>query len=433
MKNKVTVFTAIISLSLFFSLSTAFAQTSDKLDTFKNCNKYYVENDSSGGYIFASTDDTLYAAYASDNLTVYYAKIDGIIRSVCRNGAYSYALYEKKQNYYIVGLNCKNGKTVTYSFGEIESLYNLSFTFCKGKIYFIFSDSAYRYIKCYDSDGKYLKTYNFSESVKSVFQNDSKVYAVLYNGDIYRIDENAPEYCTSINIEYDFCNAGDGYLYSESGTLFSLSNKNYDYVLNANIKCIYKTDEKMISAKGKTAYYNDETYVNGKDIEALLIADGGVVIIDKDFNCSYIEFSKFTNQAYINYGDIKYFGKNTTYKITEDGYITGVESQTTVTRFKENLTRQVTLYDKEGKEVTSGKIKTGYRAAVLGDIYHISVTGDVTGEGNVKSNDVSALMSHLTGEKTLEGVYLVSADYNMDGKVDNSDLVYIARYAERKN
>ena len=89
------------------------------------------------------------------------------------------------------------------------------------------------------------------------------------------------------------------------------------------------------------------------------------------------------------------------------------------------------FYDRDGKEITSGKIKTGYRAVISEVIYEISVSGDITGEGNVKSNDVSALMSYFINKSDLGGVYLKSADFNNDRKIDNKDLVGIARKAEK--
>ena len=81
--------------------------------------------------------------------------------------------------------------------------------------------------------------------------------------------------------------------------------------------------------------------------------------------------------------------------------------------------------------MTSGKIRTGYRAKLKDGVYEISVSGDITGEGNVKSNDVSALMSYFAEKSDLSGVYLTSADFNNDGIVDNKDLVGIARQAEK--
>ena len=85
------------------------------------------------------------------------------------------------------------------------------------------------------------------------------------------------------------------------------------------------------------------------------------------------------------------------------------------------------VYDEKGNTVTSGKVRTGYSADVNGVKRLISVRGDITGEGNVKSNDVSALMSGLTEKTTLSKVQSVSADYNFDGKVNNKDLV-LKRY-----
>lgn len=433
MKTKITASVLLVSVFLFFAVSTVYSETGKNLNVFEKCNNYYIENNSYGAYIYGNDYDTLYCASASENFAIYYAEVNGIIRSVSGTAMYSYALYENNSNYYVAQLNCENGNLTEYNFGKFDTIYNLSFAFCGQRAYFIFSDGTYRYVKSYNADGTPCKTYTFEESVKSVFQNNSKAYAVLNSGDVYRLDNGGSSYCTSINSGYSFCNAGDGYIYSDSGTLFSLNNQSIDHIANAKLNCIYKTQNRIINAGYKTVYCKEKSYINNEEINALLIYDDNIFIVNKDFTYKSIKLSDFQTQGSSNFDNVDDINDNKTYTFTSDGYITGVASQTTVTQFKENLAKQVTLYDKEGKEVTSGKIKTGYRAVVLGDIYQISVTGDVTGEGNVKSNDVSALMSHLTGEKTLEGVYLVSADYNMDGKVDNSDLVYIARYVEMEN
>ena len=98
--------------------------------------------------------------------------------------------------------------------------------------------------------------------------------------------------------------------------------------------------------------------------------------------------------------------------------------------FKKLFSDEIAVYDKNGNVVTSGKIKTGYRARISDRIYEISVLGDITGEGNVKSNDVSALMSYFVEKTDLIGVYLASADYNNDGSITNKYLVGIARQAK---
>ena len=103
-----------------------------------------------------------------------------------------------------------------------------------------------------------------------------------------------------------------------------------------------------------------------------------------------------------------------------------------MSNFKELFSDVITDVDKSGNEVTNGKIKTGYRTRISNVIYEISVSGDITGEGNVKSNDVSSLMSYFVKKSDLFGVYLTSADFNNDGNINNKDLVGIARQAENK-
>ena len=88
------------------------------------------------------------------------------------------------------------------------------------------------------------------------------------------------------------------------------------------------------------------------------------------------------------------------------------------------------MYNLNGENVTSGLIKTGYRTFIAGESYSISVKGDITGEGNVKSNDISELMSMLTGKTQISGVNYKSADYDLNGTVNNIDLVLIAQKYE---
>ena len=80
--------------------------------------------------------------------------------------------------------------------------------------------------------------------------------------------------------------------------------------------------------------------------------------------------------------------------------------------------------------MTSGKIKTGQRVTLNNEEYAVAVMGDLTGEGNVKSNDVSKLMGYFVNTYNLSGAYFKAADFNLDGSVNNKDLVLISRKAE---
>ena len=60
--------------------------------------------------------------------------------------------------------------------------------------------------------------------------------------------------------------------------------------------------------------------------------------------------------------------------------------------------------------------------------YKIVIYGDVTGEGNINSRDITALFNHLLGKESLIGSYLIASDVNHDNIVDNADLLLIERY-----
>ena len=59
--------------------------------------------------------------------------------------------------------------------------------------------------------------------------------------------------------------------------------------------------------------------------------------------------------------------------------------------------------------------------------FELSVIGDITGEGNVNSRDLSLFMEYLIGTADFNGVYVTSADLSDDGKLDVKDLAMMHR------
>ena len=112
--------------------------------------------------------------------------------------------------------------------------------------------------------------------------------------------------------------------------------------------------------------------------------------------------------------------------IISDGMIYGIYSGETVADFKRK-TSVKNVYKADGTIAKSGKLKTGFTTVINSKTYVITVCGDVTGEGNVNSRDVTLLHKYLCGNAELDGAYLKAADFNLDGEADNRDLVLISR------
>ena len=72
-------------------------------------------------------------------------------------------------------------------------------------------------------------------------------------------------------------------------------------------------------------------------------------------------------------------------------------------------------------------LDAGYKLNCGENTYTLVVMGDVTGEGNIKSNDITAIMNYFTEGQMFDTAQKLGADYNMDGTADNRDLVLIAR------
>ncbi len=116
--------------------------------------------------------------------------------------------------------------------------------------------------------------------------------------------------------------------------------------------------------------------------------------------------------------------------VKTDRAVTDAVNQTTIAMLKKSMSDGVTVYDVDGDEVKSGRLKTGYLLRYSGGDYPIAVRGDVTGEGNVNTKDIKQLMDVLADLKKLSNEYYIAADYNFDGIVDTCDLVLIAQKYE---
>lgn len=119
--------------------------------------------------------------------------------------------------------------------------------------------------------------------------------------------------------------------------------------------------------------------------------------------------------------------------------VTGISPSTTIAQIKASISYSgctLQFTDSNGGVKTSGTIGTGGAVNFCGSgktlTYTIIIYGDLTGEGNVNSNDKNRLYDHLLGSSVLRGEELEAADINDDGCADLRDLVALSQYLNGK-
>lgn len=81
----------------------------------------------------------------------------------------------------------------------------------------------------------------------------------------------------------------------------------------------------------------------------------------------------------------------------------------------------------DGDIIESGKVGTGARVILsTGEEITVIIYGEVTGEGNVNSRDLTAVLNHLSDKELLSGAASAAADVDKDGKVTTKDALKIA-------
>ena len=416
----------IISMILISTFCVSSADGYD-LSLLENCRYLYTDNNSSGSYIYGYNQNTLYSAKLLPDVSIRYVSYNGFVRSACHNGVNCYALFEidiRNNKYVLVEMNTDSGKCNYYTFTDMTSFNNSSFAVSDNEVFFMHTDSDYTYVRSYSFKGVKICDYKFDNEVSNLFVNNSNVYARLYNGDVYKLTGGNYSLCASTKSQSKICNAGKGYLYTDYGKIIALKDNKLFTGINSPLNCaVY--DKRLYTANGNTVSSDKEYYTFDDDVLMLLVNEDKVAVLLKDYSCEVIKTSEMKDCISgftINQTKIPY--------IVKDDVIYGVDSGTTVSQFKNAFAENISIYNNNGEKITSGLIKTGYRTVVWGKTYFISVKGDVTGEGNVKSNDVSTLMSVFTKKTQLSGVYYQSADYDLNGEVNNLDLVLIAQKYE---
>lgn len=436
MKRLISLLTAVILISCV-SICKSRAYEEYNLSDLANCSGIKSDSNSRGGYLCAFSGNTVFSARLVPDFSSYNFTVNGHINGVSQSGKYTYALVLEDtftNKYSVYSLNTDNGNVRKTSFND-ENFRTDSFSVSDNCVYYIKTDSAYVYVACVNLSSDKKTKITFGQNVNEVFNNNGKSYARLCDGSIYKLSQSSSTYVADTGELKNIYNAGINRVINEDGFIVSLSDNSRNYVSNATEENVSVSDGKIYSAvnyrlnlktseKTKSVSIPDRAtaVVSYKKQCAVLLDNGTVQVYESsDFdekktadNNNHSDSSNLDNQAVIS----DY--------IFSDGIIYGIYSGETVADFKAK-TFADTVYKSDGSVAKSGKLKTGFTTVMNSKTYTISVCGDVTGEGNVNSKDVTLLQKHLCGNAKLSGAFLKAADFNLDGKVDNRDLVLISR------
>lgn len=125
------------------------------------------------------------------------------------------------------------------------------------------------------------------------------------------------------------------------------------------------------------------------------------------------------------------------YSVDENNrIISGITPPTTFATFKQKFSCSgytLEFLNHNGKVPTSGNVGTGAKVRLMkeGELfkeYTVLVYGDLTGEGNIKTNDTRALLKHLLRVTPLTGINLLAADVTHNGHVNTADLLLMTKH-----
>lgn len=439
MKRLISIAVAVMLITLL-GVCRSRAYDEYNMTDLAACSSVKSDSNGKGGFVCAFSGNAVFLARLVPDFSAYSFSVGGRIRSVSQSGNYTYALVFDDaftNKYSVYSLNLDNGNVSRNTFVD-ENFMTNSFSVTDNRIYYIKTDSLKSYVACRDFSSDKKSKITFSDNVNEVFNNNGKSYARLCDGSIYKLSQSSSTYVADTGELKNIYNAGINRVINKDGFIVSLSDNSRNYVSNAAAENVSVSDGKIYSAvnyrlnlktseKTKSVSIPDRAtaVVSYKNQCAVLLDNGTVQVFGSgDFEEKKTSGNDGSNDDH-NSSKTDIQPNNSEY-LFSDGIVYGIYSGETVADFK-NKTSAENVYKADGTLAKSGKLKTGFTAVIDSKTYVIAVCGDVTGEGNVNSKDVTLLQKYLCDNAELDGAYLKAADFNLDGEADNRDLVLISR------
>lgn len=418
MMKKFICISLVCVFALLFSAAYASADDNYNLNDLKHCRTVYSYSGKSSAYFYGFNEKTLYSSRVIPDCVTRYIAVSGSIRAVCHDENNSYALYSlSSKSYGVVRMNMNTGNCTYCTINPSGNTVNSSFAVCENEIFIIHNSQNYPFVKSYNFNGSELHTYSFAQGVERLFCSGGCAYAKAFSGEILRLSGGSKTKCASLDNYTEFIDAGAGYILTSDKRLISLSNGSSE-----SLRCdlAARTEKYTFTVSGDTlSFSGGETEITNA---VLLCAAGSkAAVLNSTYGCAVISSTEHANNSN------KSENTGGSAMRISDNYIIGIEPEITVTQAKSRYPQIKIILDDNQNEVTSGKLKTGYRTVLENGEYELALRGDVNSSGTLNSADTNELMKTLSGETALSPACQKAADYNFDNKINTKDLVLIAK------
>ncbi|MGN0537322.1 MAG: dockerin type I repeat-containing protein [Acutalibacteraceae bacterium] len=420
-------------------------------ELFSTGSDYFLLCDSSPitVYLADKTGTVQKKAFASEDIVYQNAQMNrGGLYIFCSND-FNYNGYKE---YHALMIICNtNGSETDQIFFDDISLKTDCAAYDTSKIYLVDNRSPDT-IQIYTKDGGKPQTSVFiGSAVQKLFVYDnSNVYAITADG-VYAVNSSKAIKIGSVKPQADFyfygnlCCTSDGKIYTfdtQSGfSLYFSSDYQYTAVMKNKIYAAAHDKIYCLDTNGTIS----AVYTSNSTITALcasnnslaFISDGTVYIITaNDFSPVQSEISHEVSDNTSSSHPVSQNSEITdTSQITSSVYdltknIIELPSGKTIAQIKKEITYTgytAQFSDHNHKTKTSGILGTGATLTLTdgskSHTYTFLVCGDISGEGNINTRDITALSDYLIYKSDLTELQLKAADLNKDNIVNTSDLL----------
>lgn len=201
----------------------------------------------------------------------------------------------------------------------------------------------------------------------------------------------------------------------ETVTGSNVNGNNQWYKIQTDIPLV--SDRSVVSSKSEYSFTRDYAYIHSSNVK--IVHEGN-------------ENENHPNQL----PTIQKINQSLGLTITEN-YATGFKVGESISDFisrvkKVNDECFVSVKNKTGVLVSSGKVSTGYTYTIKGSdgiqTFTIVIKGDVNGDGQIYATDYVFVKNHIMGKTKLNGAFLKAADIDKNGKIYATDYVFIKNY-----